>query len=339
MPEKLGKHSGIYCIENIKANKIYIGSSYNLRGRIYNHLWHLDNNIHCNNHLQNSYNKHGGEDFLIFELESCDRELLTVREQAHLNVFLYAQEYILSDGKDERFHHYGYNISPTANRTTGFKHSDEDILQMIEQGKLNWQNPKYIDAQNKVRTGEWHSARMQAVIEAKQNDPTHIPRLRNSLLNSEYHKSIKKPILAYYRETGEFAQEFDGINEAARLLGIDRSRINKVLSKRIKYTDDVYFDYKTSNIYPLKIDPINQYNDMEGRRKAIFGATRKNCIPILAYKFSTGEFVGEYGSQRETFKKLGAQPSTVLRGICSQINDYTFKYKDPNYVSKKKKSK
>jgi len=91
--------SGIYKIENIINHKIYIGSSINLKSREYKHFWMLNNNIHDNNYLQNSFNKFG-ENFFIFSiLEKCEPELLIEKENYYIN------EYKSND------YNYGYNLA------------------------------------------------------------------------------------------------------------------------------------------------------------------------------------------------------------------------------------
>ncbi|MEQ8172689.1 MAG: GIY-YIG nuclease family protein, partial [Candidatus Eremiobacterota bacterium] len=57
------KNSGIYCIINRVNQKIYIGSAKNLKDREKQHFSLLKNNKHVNKYLQNSYNKHGYENF------------------------------------------------------------------------------------------------------------------------------------------------------------------------------------------------------------------------------------------------------------------------------------
>jgi hypothetical protein len=97
----------------------------------------------------------------------------------------------------------------------------------------------------------------------------------------------------------------------------------------------MYFDYKTNNIYPLKIKPIPQYDDIEERKRSILEKVHKKIMTsILVYDLQ-GKFIGEYESQGEVKRKLNVEPSSVLRGICSQMKGYTFKYKDPNYKPKK----
>jgi len=76
---------GIYKIMNLIDKKIYIGSSVNLLKRESKHFWMLKNNIHDNNHLQNSYNKIGGENFKFELIEECDITLLIDRENYYIN--------------------------------------------------------------------------------------------------------------------------------------------------------------------------------------------------------------------------------------------------------------
>jgi group I intron endonuclease len=78
---------GIYKIENIKNNKIYIGSSINIDSREYKHFWMLNKNIHDNNYLQHSFNKFGKESFFFEILEICSFEELIVKENYYIKKY------------------------------------------------------------------------------------------------------------------------------------------------------------------------------------------------------------------------------------------------------------
>jgi group I intron endonuclease len=78
---------GIYKIENLINNKIYIGSSININDRKYKHFWMLRKNIHDNNHLQNSYNKFGEENFNFGVLELCDINDLVTLENKYIELY------------------------------------------------------------------------------------------------------------------------------------------------------------------------------------------------------------------------------------------------------------
>ena len=79
--------SGIYLIKNTVNNKIYIGSSINLINRNYKHFWMLRKGIHDNNHLQNSYNKHGESSFIFEVLEHCSSEELILKENYYISKY------------------------------------------------------------------------------------------------------------------------------------------------------------------------------------------------------------------------------------------------------------
>lgn len=55
--------SGIYAIHNTVTGGFYIGSSTNLAVRKRNHFTDLRCGVHCNPHLQSSWNKHGADAF------------------------------------------------------------------------------------------------------------------------------------------------------------------------------------------------------------------------------------------------------------------------------------
>lgn len=78
----------VYCILNLKTNKRYIGSTINYKLRSYYHFVHLKKNVHSSKKLQNSYNKHGIENFKIYILEQCNtKEELLDREKFYIDLF------------------------------------------------------------------------------------------------------------------------------------------------------------------------------------------------------------------------------------------------------------
>lgn len=63
---------GIYVITCIDSCKNYIGSSKDIMQRLIAHRFKLRNNIHPNQHLQNSYNKNGENRFCWEIIEKCE---------------------------------------------------------------------------------------------------------------------------------------------------------------------------------------------------------------------------------------------------------------------------
>lgn len=72
---------GIYAIENIKTNKLYIGKSIKIENRFKKHVYNLRRNQHHSASLQNSFNKHGEEVFIFGIIEECSKEELDKKER------------------------------------------------------------------------------------------------------------------------------------------------------------------------------------------------------------------------------------------------------------------
>lgn len=98
--EDLGNVCGVYKITNLINGKIYIGSSKNLRNRLWEHRALLRHNKHQNAHLQNAWNKYGEINFDYAILEKCNIEDQYTREQYYIDKY-----------KPE------YNIVPEVNKT------------------------------------------------------------------------------------------------------------------------------------------------------------------------------------------------------------------------------
>ena len=79
------KEMGIYMIQSIsKPERVYIGSSIRLSGRLWGHFNELKNNKHHSTKLQRHFNKYGKEDLEFSVLESgeyIDKTHLLAREQ------------------------------------------------------------------------------------------------------------------------------------------------------------------------------------------------------------------------------------------------------------------
>lgn len=81
------KVTGIYCIINLVNNKRYIGSSTNIRVRLWKHRSLLRHNKHDNQHLQNSWNKYGEDKFDYYIVCLCSKEDLANKEEFYIQQF------------------------------------------------------------------------------------------------------------------------------------------------------------------------------------------------------------------------------------------------------------
>jgi group I intron endonuclease len=126
---------GVYLIKNKLNNKVYVGSSYDVKKRIISHLSRLKNNKHHSKYLQASFNKYGKHVFSINILEYVkNTNILLKREQYWLNFFT---SYNPS---------YGYNICNISKNTKGRMHSEKTKKLMSEKRKgqtVGVNNPFY----------------------------------------------------------------------------------------------------------------------------------------------------------------------------------------------------
>lgn len=123
--------SGIYQIRNLDNDKIYIGSSYYIRGRWNSHRSELRRNVHGNSYLQLSWNKYGEGSFLLEILEECDESILLEREQYYIDK-------LSSTNRD-----IGYNIALTAGAPMrGRKHTKETLKKVSESSRKWHENNK-----------------------------------------------------------------------------------------------------------------------------------------------------------------------------------------------------
>jgi len=71
---------GIYKIENLKKQKIYVGKSTNILKRFRTHKYFLKNNKHYNKELQQDWNVFKENDFIFETIQTYNREELSEKE-------------------------------------------------------------------------------------------------------------------------------------------------------------------------------------------------------------------------------------------------------------------
>lgn len=135
---------GIYKIQNILNDKVYIGSSIHIMNRWSRHRSDLEKNRSTSNKLQLSYNKNGKDNFKFSIIEECSIDELLEREQFYIDLFdSYNKGY-----NSVKFAGHTLGFSPTKetrdkirntllkmNHMKGKKHSDESRKRMSESHK------------------------------------------------------------------------------------------------------------------------------------------------------------------------------------------------------------
>lgn len=79
--------SGIYFIQSIIDDRLYIGSSKNIGKRLKHHFNALNKNKHANTHLQNYFNKHGVSNLKCGVFTKCNENNLIETEQAFIDKY------------------------------------------------------------------------------------------------------------------------------------------------------------------------------------------------------------------------------------------------------------
>ena len=150
--------SGIYKIENLKTNKVYIGSAVNVTKRFRCHISTLRSGKHRNDKLQKSFNKHGDDCFEFKVLIECEVKDLLMYEQKLIDLY---------DAVTN-----GYNICPTAGSFIGRKHSEETKAKMRkawEARRLKPLKPPSEEAKRKISESKIGKKRKPFTEEAKRN--------------------------------------------------------------------------------------------------------------------------------------------------------------------------
>jgi group I intron endonuclease len=159
--------SGIYLIKNILDDKVYIGSSINLKDRRYKHFWMLERGIHDNQHLQNSYNKFGEENFKFEILENCEYDLLVEKEN------YYIEKYKSIDSE------FGFNLAKV---TESRRNNLNEIVK------------KNLSKHNLNKNGNFNKFRLIEIETDKINEFDNLVDAANYLIDNGFSKGKKRSV-------------------------------------------------------------------------------------------------------------------------------------------------
>lgn len=257
-------------IKNRINEKIYIGSSVNIRQRFNKHKSQLRNNKHDNPKLQLSWNKYGEKffEFLIleemfFSIEFFENEkkligeVLVNREQFYFDTMLFAKE------ENEKFDIMSYNIWRIASTSIGAELSEE--LKKICSEKIRkrlkengtWcgkDNPMYQTNLYKLwlkKYGKEEADKRQSLMLEKQKQvqtgkKRNFSKEKLSKMAKSCIDRFSKPIMQYKNEI--LLNEFYSIREADRKSGVSRSSIYMSLKNNIEDNNGYFWKYKKDEL-------------------------------------------------------------------------------------------
>lgn len=233
--------AGIYKISHPESNRIYIGSSINLKIRADSHQNHFINkNHHARNLKRFSLRVDVG--LFVFEvLEYCieDEDFLEIREQYYLDTLLKAQE------NNAEFFKLGFNSSRSSKRRGG-KRCQKPILQYSIDGEFirEWMSAKIASEELNLP----YTSIIQCALENKlhghsgnfiwrkwkEDYPTKIE-------GYYYIHFLQKKLEVTNLRTGEITI-FDGKRNASRELDVPRTMINRCIKQnKIHITKQLKF--------------------------------------------------------------------------------------------------
>lgn len=284
---RLNNKAGIYKIENIKNNKVYVGSAIDLYRRRCEHISHLRKGQHINTHLQSAFNKYGEENFNFIILEFLEKIEDTILFKKEI---LKREQYWIDELKAYN-RKYGYNKSPTAGNILGLRWTDEAKKAVSKKRK---ENPTYgmlgkkhsQETKDKIRNNKTRNKRISNALTGIKRSIESIEKTRQANIGRKVTKETKKKIsIANSRENnfwyGKKYEEhccakkiinlttgkiYDSIKRASEEYGLKSGgTINSVLIGKTKYAKKCLWAYLDENNNPI----LPNYIKKRGKGKSI----------------------------------------------------------------------
>lgn len=261
---------GIYKI--VINNKIYIGSSINLKSRKYAHFRDLKKNKHCNNHLQSAYNKYGKHNSK-WEIEEY---IENIEDKQKLKETLLNKEQYYLDLYESYNHDKGYNICKKSDNCLGRKFSEEtkEKLRKANEGENNPRYGKYVSKNVKKKISNSCKGRKISESNIQKTKERNKKLFTGKKLSEEHKKKISnsckgRPNVHKNKKLSDKHRE--KITESNKKRGKETfDKISKALMKKIK-------NINTNEIFNSISEAAKLYKLNPSHISAVCRNKRKTC--------------------------------------------------------------
>jgi group I intron endonuclease len=246
---------GIYKILNLKNNKVYIGSSFDVKARLRTHRNQLKTNVHGNSHLQYSYNKYGKDNFsysIIKIVENCSSEELEEIEESFIKLY------------EATNRAKGYNKREKCNTNKGLKWPEES-------------KRKFSESKKGIKLRPWHAEKIRlANIGVKRKKSTEmLNALRNNIKKAQEFncKKVDQYTLDY-----KYIASYNSIIEAAEATNTFSGSIGAVCRKERVKAGNFIWKYHEENFNPKKRSNSRYYNLFDKNKNLLEIVFGKNIL-------------------------------------------------------------
>ena len=160
------KKAVIYKIENTVDDKVYVGSTVDMKNRWKCHRYQLRVGTHHSPHLQFAWNKYGEDSFRHTILAECPERERDALEQSWI------------DSLRSSVSACGYNQCPVVGSRSGLPHSEETKAKMSRAHKGRVRSAIHCqrigDAQRGRKLSPEHIAKMSAALKGRKHSPESI---------------------------------------------------------------------------------------------------------------------------------------------------------------------
>lgn len=296
---------GVYCIKNIQENKYYIGSSFNIQSRKWNHFSALRHQKHHSIHLQRAWNKYGKDVFVFDVLQTFneieEKELRKIELQYIAKFDSYKNGYNVSKRTDCPKTEHAWNKGLKFKNWEGKNHiRSKPIVGLSENGEL-------IKEFESIHLAErfYKSRSIGQCIAGKSKKAQGLYWFyKEDYINNEYEiilpktKNVKRVVLQI-DEFGNVLNEYNSVSDVAKAINSLPSNISACCSSKhdtMKVRNKIF-------VYKDEYDGI----DKKPRYKPVYNEIKINML------LSDGSLVREFNSISEAAKYLNKAPSLITR--------------------------